>query len=59
LGEKLMKMGANVVSLGRYVMFRTAEVAAARQMFHDVLRLIARLRGQRRALDERSCSCEN
>lgn len=54
-----MKMGANVVSLGRYVMFRTAEVAAARQMFHDVLRLIARLRGQRRALDERSCSCEN
>ena len=33
-----------VVSHGRYVMFQMAEVAVPRQMFHDVLRLIARLR---------------
>jgi hypothetical protein len=44
LREKLIKIGANVVSHGRYVMFQMAEVAVPRQMFHDILRLIARLR---------------
>jgi len=44
LREKLIKIGAKVVSHGRYVIFQMAEVAAPRQMFHDILRLIARLR---------------
>jgi hypothetical protein len=33
-----------VVSPGRYVTFQLAEVAASRQMFADILSLIARLR---------------
>jgi hypothetical protein len=33
-----------VVSHGRYVMFQMAEGAMSLQMFHDILRLIARLR---------------
>jgi hypothetical protein len=37
-----------VVSRGRYVTFRMAEVAVPRQMFHDILRLIARLWDRRR-----------
>ncbi len=44
LREKLIKIGAKVVSHGRYVAFQMAEVAVPRQMFHDILRLIARLR---------------
>jgi hypothetical protein len=44
LREKLIKIGAKVVSHGRYVMFQMAEVAVPRQMFHDILLLIARLR---------------
>ena len=44
LREKLIKIGAKVVSHGRYVTFQMAEVAVPRQMFHDILRLIARLR---------------
>jgi len=44
LREKLIKIGAKVVSHGRYVMFQMAKVAVPRQMFHDILRLIARLR---------------
>ena len=44
LREKLIKIGAKVVSHGRYVMFQMAEVAVRRQMFHDILRLIAQLR---------------
>jgi hypothetical protein len=44
LREKLIKIGAKVASHGRYVMFQMAEVAVPRQMFHDILRLIARLR---------------
>ena len=44
LREKLIKIGAKVVSHGRYVMFQMAEVAVPRQMFHDILRLIAQLR---------------
>jgi Transposase DDE domain group 1 len=44
LREKLIKIGARVVSHGRYVIFQMAEVAVPRQMFHNILRLIARLR---------------
>ena len=44
LCEKLVKIGAKVVSHGRYVTFQLAEVAVPRQMFADILLLIARLR---------------
>src|SRR5881227_507406 len=44
LREKLIKIGAKVVSHGRYVTFQLAEVAVPRQMFVDILSLIARLR---------------
>jgi hypothetical protein len=44
LREKLIKIGAKVVSHGRYVTFQMAEVAVPRQMFTDILLLIARLR---------------
>src|SRR5271154_2527096 len=46
LKEKLIKIGAKVVSHGRYVAFQMAEVAIPRQMFQDILRLIAELRPQ-------------
>jgi hypothetical protein len=46
LTEKLIKIGAKVVSHGRYVIFQMAEVAIARQMFQEILRLIAELRPQ-------------
>ena len=46
LKEKLIKIGAKVVSHGRYVIFQMAEVAIARQMFQEILRLIAELRPQ-------------
>jgi hypothetical protein len=44
LREKLIKIGAKVVSHGRYVTFQLAEVAVPRQMFAAILSLIARLR---------------
>jgi len=44
LREKLIKIGAKVVSHGRYVTFQMAEVAVSRQMFNEILALIARLR---------------
>jgi hypothetical protein len=44
LKEKLIKIGAKVVSHGRYVTFQLAEVAVPRQMFAEILSLIARLR---------------
>jgi hypothetical protein len=44
LKEKLIKIGAKVVSHGRYVTFQMAEVAVSRQMFAEILSLIARLR---------------
>src|SRR5713226_7667032 len=44
LREKLVKIGAKVVSHGRYVTFQMAEVAVSRQMFQEILILIARLR---------------
>jgi hypothetical protein len=44
LREKLIKIGAKVVSHGRYITFQRAEVAVSRQTFADILLLIARLR---------------
>jgi len=44
LREKLMKIGAKGVSHGRYVTFHMSEVAVPRQLFVDILTLIARLR---------------
>ncbi len=44
LREKLIKIGAKVISHGRYVTFQLAEVAVSRQMFSDILMLIAQLR---------------
>jgi hypothetical protein len=44
--SKLIKIGARVVSHGRYIIFQMAEVAIARQMFQEILRLIAELRPQ-------------
>ena len=46
LKEKLIKIGAKVVSHGRYVVFQMAEVTIPRQMFQEILRLIAELRPQ-------------
>src|SRR6516162_9514539 len=39
LRDKLIKIGAKVVSHGRYVTFQMAEVAVSRQMFADILSL--------------------
>jgi hypothetical protein len=44
LKEKLIKVRAKVVSHGRNVAFQMAEVAIPRNLFADVLRLIAELR---------------
>ena len=44
LREKVIKIGAKVVSHGRDVAFRMAEVAIPRRLFPDILRLIAQLR---------------
>ncbi len=44
LREKLIKIGAKVVRHGRYVTFQLAEVAIARVLFAEILRLIDRLR---------------
>ena len=44
LKEKLIKIGAKVISHGRYVAFQMAEVAISKTLFADILRLIAGLR---------------
>jgi len=44
LREKLVKIGAKVVSHGRYVTFQLAEVAVPRALFRKILRLIDDLR---------------
>ena len=38
--EKLVKIGAKVVSHGRYVTFQLAEVAVPRELFQKILGLI-------------------
>jgi hypothetical protein len=40
----LIKIGAKVVRHGRYIAFQMAEVAVPRDLFADILRLIAELR---------------
>jgi len=44
LKEKLIKIGAKVASHGCYVAFQMAEIAIPRNLFVDLLRLIAELR---------------
>ena len=44
LREKLIKIGAKVVHHARYVAFQMAEVAIPRNLFTDILRMIAELR---------------
>jgi hypothetical protein len=44
LKEKLIKIGAKVISHGRSIAFQMAEVAIPRQMLQEILRLIAELR---------------
>ena len=44
LREKLVKIGAKVVSHGRYVTFQLAEVAVPRGLFQKILGLIDDLR---------------
>jgi hypothetical protein len=44
LKEKLIKIGAKIVSHGRYVAFQMAEIAIPRNLFAEILRLIAELR---------------
>ena len=46
LKDKLIKIGAKVVSHGRYITFQMAEVAIPRRMFQEILRMIAELRPQ-------------
>jgi len=44
LQEKLIKIGAKIVTHARYVAFQMAEVAVPRMLFAEILRLIAKLR---------------
>jgi hypothetical protein len=44
LREKLIKIGAKVVSHARYVTFQMAEVAVPRKVFKAILERIERLR---------------
>jgi hypothetical protein len=47
LKDNLIKIGAKVVSHGRYIIFQMAEVAIGRQMFQEILRLITELRADK------------
>lgn len=44
LGEKLVKIGAKIVAHARYVTFQMAEVAVPKELFQEILWLIAGLR---------------
>ena len=44
LREKLIKIGAKVISHSRYVIFQMAEVAVPRTMFREILNRIRQLR---------------
>ena len=46
LKDKLIKIGAKVVSHSRYIASQMAEVAIPRQMLQEILRFIAELRPQ-------------
>ncbi len=43
LKEKLIKIGAQIISHGRYAVFQMAEVAISKTLISDILRLIAGL----------------
>jgi len=42
--EKLIKIGAKVVTHSRYVVFQMAEVVVSRALFYEILERISRLR---------------
>src|SRR5258708_19232315 len=44
LREKLVKIGAKIVTHARYVIFQMAEVAVPSDLFQEILRAIAQLR---------------
>jgi hypothetical protein len=44
LREKVIKIGAKVVSHARYIIFQMAEVAVSRELFAAIFRRIGRLR---------------
>jgi len=44
LREKQIKIGAKIVTHARYVVFQMAEVAVPKELFQQILRLIAGLR---------------
>lgn len=44
LREKLIKIGAKVISHSRYVIFQMAEVVVPRALFREILERIGRLR---------------
>jgi hypothetical protein len=44
LREKLIKIGAKVVSHARYVAFQMAEVAVPKNLFAEILQMIEELR---------------
>ncbi len=44
LREKLVKIGAKVVSHARYVTFQMAEVLVSRSLFYEILERIKRLK---------------
>jgi hypothetical protein len=44
LKENLIKISAKIVSRGRYVSFQMADIAIPRNLFDEILRLIAELR---------------
>ena len=44
LKEKLIKIGAKIVTHARYVIFQMAEVAVPKELFQEILRLIDGLR---------------
>ena len=44
LRERLIKIGAKVVGHARYVAFQMAEVAVPKNLFAEILRMIAELR---------------
>jgi hypothetical protein len=44
LRERLVKIGAKIVTYARYVTFQMAEVAVPKELFEEILRLIGGLR---------------
>jgi hypothetical protein len=44
LRDKLIKIGAKVISHSRYVIFQMAEVMVSKSSFHEILECISRLK---------------